>query len=89
MKSGNSDTLRKAVLAEDFSLVERAIKGGANVNSTDRDHRTPLFHAAIDGLHKIASKPLQEGADVNARDANEETPLHFAARRPETIIVNF
>src|SRR5271168_3769280 len=51
-----------------------------NPNSIDRQGRTPLFYAAMDGNAGLAERLIRVGADVNAQDNNHETPLHFAVR---------
>ena len=48
------------------------IEAGADVNSVDRDGRTPLFgHHFVD----VDSLLLAAGADVNAEDHRGNTPL--------------
>jgi len=67
----------------DLPAVEDALKSGEDVNDLDRDGRTALFQAIVDGQFAIAKVLIQQGANVNARDKSLETPLHFAAREQQ------
>lgn len=66
-----------------LAAVRNALKSGEDVNALDRDGRTPLFQAIVDGNFEIAKELMQHGANVNARDRSLETPLHFAAREQQ------
>jgi ankyrin repeat protein len=48
---------------------------------TDRDGRTELHHAVIDGHLEIVRSLLAAGGDVTVQDKAGWTPLHFAAQR--------
>jgi ankyrin repeat protein len=48
---------------------------------TDRDGRTELHHAIIDGQLEQVRSLLDGGADANAHDKTGWTSLHFAAQR--------
>ena len=68
-----------------LSEVIQAIAQGEDVDALDREGRTSLFYAAMDGDIAIVAELIRHGANVNAQDKHLETPLHFAAReyRPE------
>lgn len=68
-----------AVLSEDLDRVRAAVQAGGNVNERDRDGRSPLHHACIQGNEDIGDLLLASGADVAPSDDNGMTPLHFAA----------
>lgn len=55
-------------------------KGICALDAVDREGRTALFYAALDGdVDRVASL-VGEGSNVDAKDGRLETPLHFAAR---------
>ncbi len=80
MKSHNLDPVHLAVLKHSVADVRSAVAGGNEVDSLDRERRTPLFYAAKDGDVEIVSELLSHGANPNKRDKSLETPLHFASR---------
>lgn len=59
----------------------------ADVNHTDREHRTSLHYAAKDGDLEAVRGLIEAGSQVIATDDGGYTPLHFAAQylRPEVI----
>ena len=73
------DPLFDAVAAEDKAAVERALAGGAEVDSRAPDQATPLIDAALGDQLAIAELLLSKGADVMARNSGGFTPLHAAA----------
>ncbi|MCP9233003.1 ankyrin repeat domain-containing protein [Mesorhizobium sp. LMG 17147] len=74
-----ADPLFDAVAAGDAAAVERALAGGAAVDSRARDQATPLIDAALGGQRQIAELLIGKGADVMARNSGGFTPLHAAA----------
>ncbi len=78
----NAERARKRAsgLAGDLARLRAALDAGADVDAVDRDGRTALHNAAIDGRADLAELLLDRGADPNATDAQQWTPLHFAAR---------
>jgi len=59
--------------------VEKLLANGAEVNSMDKEGRTPLHHVAFLGHIETAKVLIDHGANVNAMDDEGETPLHLAA----------
>lgn len=56
------------------------LKYKADCNLPDINKHTPLFRAAIQGLHhRLGDLLLKNGAIVAVQDANGKTPLHLAA----------
>jgi uncharacterized protein len=74
-----ADPLFDAVAAGDRTAVERALTGGADVDSRARDQATPLINAALGDQLAIAELLIGKGADVMARNSGGFTPLHAAA----------
>jgi ankyrin repeat protein len=70
-----------AVFRNDVERLGVLLQAGGEVNARDRDGRTLLMHAAIDGREAIARVLVERGADVDARDRGLGwTALHFAAQ---------
>ena len=69
--------------ADSLVLLQRLLKpsGGkkVDVNSRDREKRTPLHWAAGKNALPCVTALLEAGADVNAADWAEHTPLQWAA----------
>ncbi|TRZ02731.1 hypothetical protein DNTS_005419 [Danionella cerebrum] len=64
--------------SEDERYVELCrllLTHGANINLSDKEHRSPLHKAARNVQHKIVELLLDHGADVNAIDYNGCSPL--------------
>ncbi len=78
-----------AVFWKDYATLDELLKS-ADVDSRDRDGRTPLMHAIVTehSEPKMIEYLVEHGADVNAVDKGEHwTPLHFAARDRKAEIV--
>ena len=55
------------------------LRGGTNIMIRDKDNRTPLHHAALEGHLRSVSLLLSRGAWVDVDDMNGQTPLYLAA----------
>ena len=79
----NKDLQRLLLLASGSTSAETVqffIKLGADVNTQDQSHSTPLHRAASTWKNAETVKLLIEhGADVYAQDRGHSTPLHLAA----------
>lgn len=73
--------LHYAAQSYNFSLVQRLLARGADVNArTKFDGITPLHYAAFRGHIGIVRLILAKGGEVNARDYAGNTPLSDAVR---------
>jgi len=69
-----------AVLRERADEVREALRAGEIVEDRDEAGRTPLTHAAIDGLGEITRILLDASADPRTNDFLGMTPLHYAVQ---------
>jgi cytohesin len=77
--SARADTpLIDAVLRGDRAVVERLVKGGADVNAANEYGATALFAASAGGRTAIVRLLLDAKADPNAALLSGETPLMAA-----------
>ena len=68
-----------AAITNDFAVISELLTNGANVDERDRDGRTPLMQATINGRIDIMKLFLDSGANPNAQDKGGWSALHFAA----------
>ncbi|XP_064385072.1 uncharacterized protein LOC135333968 isoform X2 [Halichondria panicea] len=71
--------IHSAALIGDLSALKDAIKRGKDVNSVNKDGRTPLYWAASYGHTDCVKKLLSSGAVVDLADMDGDTPLMRAA----------
>uniref|UniRef100_A0ACD5VC66 Uncharacterized protein n=1 Tax=Avena sativa TaxID=4498 RepID=A0ACD5VC66_AVESA len=74
LENGGSH-LCMAVSKGDSDFVRRALAYGADPDSKDYDHRTPLHIAAAEGLYMMAKMLVDAGASVFITDRWGTTPL--------------
>lgn len=79
--AGVNDDFRRALKNGNFSDVEELVRGGADVNLTFDNGKTPLMVAAKHGQSELVTALLASGADVNATNDNGGTALMFSAIR--------
>ena len=58
-------------------IIQLLLGRGANVNSQDKDHLTPLHLACYNGKLEIVRALISHGASVNAKGALGQTALHL------------
>jgi ankyrin repeat protein len=69
------DGLHQAVKEGDLAKVRSLLAGGANANARNKDGRTALILAAMQGRADIVQALLNGGADPNAKDKNGNTAM--------------
>lgn len=76
-KNARDNRLMRAALLGSLAEMQRAIKGGANVNAVGPEGATALMYAARDA--KKVAYLLSKGASVNAISLEKTTALHVAS----------
>ncbi len=80
-----SDRLFQAIRGNDLASLTAALRGGADVNTSDRRGTTLLMHAAAFGSAEAVQLLLDAGAGVNERNSFETTALILGARDPRKV----
>lgn len=75
----HSNLLLNAILKNDIKELQRLLEEGVPIDTPDRDGRSALFQAVVDGNFDVVRLLVEHSANVNHRDTKGKTPLHFAA----------
>jgi serine/threonine-protein phosphatase 6 regulatory ankyrin repeat subunit B len=68
-----------AAIGNQPAIFELLVTHGANINTTDQHHNTPLFYAARAGGSKtFIDYIIKSGAQINIQTELGQTPLHVA-----------
>ena len=80
-----------AAYRKERSLVEELIRQGANIESQDRDGRTPLLNAVSgpDIDLELVAFLVDEGANTNAQDKSGFSALHFCSQNERPDVAEF
>jgi ankyrin repeat protein len=81
------DEIIKAIYVENIDLITDW-QDTTNIDYTDSDGRTMLFHAILVGSKSIVLVLLENGATVNLKDHKGWYPLHYAAQNYRVEIAN-
>ena len=76
--AGSSDLL-VAIRNGDYSLAQKLLRAGADVNTRDSDGTTALMHSVIESDVKMMKLLIERGANVNAKNGLDSTALIYAA----------
>ena len=87
MPNNYGHALHVACAKNDVKTVSLLITADADVNTNDKDGRTPLHEASEEGHTETVKLLIEKGADVNKADEYGETPLHRASLYDHTEIV--
>ncbi|KAE8599011.1 hypothetical protein XENTR_v10017018 [Xenopus tropicalis] len=83
LPDGNDETpLHKSVLFDHVELAEYLISEGANIDSEDKESRTPLLLATSCSAWKSVNLLLSKGADVKLKDHYGRNFLHLMVLQP-------
>src|SRR5450759_2802484 len=75
----SQQSIHKAAENGDLAKAERYLQNGADVNTKDKDGRTPLMVAADNGHLEIVNFLISKDADVGAKSKDGKTSLMQAA----------
>ena len=81
--------IHDAAKAGDLAKVRALLKENPNLvlSKEDKEGRTSLHLAALEGRKDVVELLLASKAEVNAKDNKGETPLHMAARKGRKDVV--
>lgn len=79
-KYNDYDPVHLAVADHDVEAAQSLLDQGHVVDAIDRDGRTPLFYAVLEGHEPLVDLLIRRGASLDAQDHLGATPLHFAAQ---------
>ena len=74
-------TLLSRAAANGREVVKLLLEEGAELESKDNDHRTPLSWASANGHEAVVKLLLEQGAELESKDNEGRTPLLRAAER--------
>ena len=72
-------TILEAVFAGDLNACKKFVENGADIETPDKNGRTPLIIAYAGSNYELAKFLLSKGADINARDGFLLTPALYAS----------
>jgi len=88
-QNGDSRTpLMLALWDRNFTLADKLLKEGADINETAYSGSTALHLAAEENQTDAVKFLLNRNADPNIQDSGLETPLHFAAKNGNAEILS-
>lgn len=67
----------------EVEIIQKLIKSGTDVNSTDEQKNTALHFSAMKGSLEATQRLLELGAKVDIKNEDDETPLHLVAKLNE------
>lgn len=73
--------------ADVLSCVTKLINAGADVNSHDRYHMSPLIYAAREGRELVVVKLLDSGANINKQDSRGWSALSWSVSKNHIAVV--
>lgn len=81
-----SNELHMAASMNDLERIDRALRNGYSIDTTDEVGNTALHIAAAYGKVDAIKRLTERGANVNLRDRTGRTPLHIATPQNEGMI---
>lgn len=67
----------QAAVQGDLVAVEAQLAMGVDVDATDRDRRTAILLAAMNGHHRVVLRLVDAGADIDRQDATCLNPFLY------------
>lgn len=82
-----NESFLKAIYARDFSLMDKLIAEGVDINAPIRNDLTPLAEAAFAGDLEVVDYLLRKGAKVEGTKNLPNSPIYFAIFKGNIAIV--
>lgn len=82
-----NESFLKAIYAKDFSLMEKLLKEGADLNVPDEEGLTPLAKAAYVGDLKTIEYLLSKGSKIDGAQIFPNSPIYFAIYKGHISVV--
>ncbi len=82
-----NESFLKAIYGRDFSLMDKLIAEGVDVNAPIRNDLTPLAEAAFAGDLEVVDYLLRKGAKVEGTQKLPNSPIYFAIIKGNTSVV--
>jgi ankyrin repeat protein len=82
-----NESFLKAIYGRDFSLMDKLIAEGVDVNAPIRNDLTPLAEAAFAGDLEVVDYLLRKGAKVEGTQKLPNSPIYFAIINGNTAVV--
>jgi ankyrin repeat protein len=79
--------LHSAVRKRLLIAAEVLLAVGTDINAKDKEGRTPLSCAALNGNEAVVRLLLEKGAELEAKDHYDQTPLSYAAENGHEAII--
>jgi len=73
----------------DLDIIDKLVKSGININSTDSENCTCLHYACENGNILLVEKLLDNGADITKKDFSENTILHYIGEYSNTKLLKY
>jgi len=70
--------MRVAATSGNANVAKILVHHGANVNSMDRDDKTVLMNAALNGFEPLVKLLVKKGASILQKSDHGKTALDFA-----------
>ncbi len=77
----------KAIYARDFSMMDKLLAEGVDINVPIRNDLTPLAEAAFAGDLEVVDYLLRKGAKVEGSKKLPNSPIYFAIFKNNTAVV--
>jgi ankyrin repeat protein len=87
--SGGFTALHFAAQQGDVESARHLLKAGADIDTSHKEHGSPLIIAIASGHQDLAMFLLKEGANPNVKDGWGITPLHYALHEGVLILHGF
>jgi len=80
-------TLAQAVKSRRYSIVEKLVAKGMNINERDKFNRTPIYYAIEEDDAEMNLLLIRKGANLKNRDMLGETPMLYAVKNNKYVAI--